>query len=60
MKHEPFVINFSCIQDSRRDAASDSASMNDERPTTNDIADGDEFRPAVYDLRYLFYLARMI
>ena len=35
----------------RRAAASDSASMNDERPTANDIADGDEFRPAVCELR---------
>ena len=31
---------------SRRDAASESSSMNDERPTTNDIADGDGLRPA--------------
>ena len=47
----PSVINSGCTQDSRRAAAFDSASMNDERPTTNDIADGDEFRPAVCELR---------
>ena len=31
---------------SRRDAASESSSMNDERPTTNDIANDDGLRPA--------------
>lgn len=46
----PSVINFGCTQDSRRAAASDSASMNDERPTVC------ELRPAllssllVYDI----------
>ena len=42
----PSVINSGCTQDSRRAAAFDSASMNDERPTTNDIANDDGLRPA--------------
>ena len=36
---------------SRRDAASDSSSTNDERPTTNDITIGDELRPAACEKR---------